>query len=124
METWRQHPRNLVEELHTLFAQPIDDLTLRTRVEELARDPSFRRLIPYWGPPLYRRNRVMFRPFILARIPSWHWDRPPWKGPYQEALEQWLAEVDRTDDVDLFRVLHPWKLSSLWHRRKYYLAGL
>src|SRR5262249_43596991 len=73
-----------------------------------------RGLTPVWGPPLYRRQRVMFRPFILRHLNRWS---IPWRGKYEEALEQWLAEADRLDDLELFRELYAWKLSSLWSRR-------
>jgi hypothetical protein len=110
---------SLEEQLHALFAEPIDDVALRTRIEALAGDYRFNSLTPVWGPPLYRRNRVMFRPFILAHFSRWSAGFPlRWKGKYQEALEQWLAEADRLDDVELCRQLYAWKMSSFWRRRR------
>jgi hypothetical protein len=108
---WRRREPTLEDRLHDLFREPIDDTQLRQRVEFFARqDWPFRRLTPVWGPPLYRRQRVMFRPFILRHFNHWG---VRWRGKYEEALEQWLAEVDRLDDVELFKLLYRWKLTSL-----------
>jgi len=67
---------------------PLDDGQLRQGVETLSRRWAFARLIALWGPGLYFRNRVVFRPFILAHFPlftvdangeprSPSWGRPP-----------------------------------------------
>jgi hypothetical protein len=56
----------------------------------------------------------MFRPFLLNHFSdfsrfSWELRKPVrWKD-HAEALDPWLEEVDRRDDVELFRRLYPWK---------------
>lgn len=105
--------QQLEEQLHALFAEHLDDSVLQERIHALAGySVPFAQLIPVWGPPLYRRNRAMFLPFILGQF--WWWSRPRWRGKYQEALEQWLADADRLDDVVLFQHLHRWKVTSLY----------
>jgi hypothetical protein len=105
----------LEDRLHALFAQRLEDAELRDRVQALD-SPHFPQLAAVWGPPLYRRNRVMFRPFIMQRLGPYWWGYPRWRGKNQEALEQWLAEADRLDDVELFRFLYTWKFLSCYWR--------
>jgi len=110
--------RELEAELHRLFAVPLDDDELERRVNALLAGETgrFLGLLPVWGPPLYRRNRARFRPFILG-----HWVEPHlpwWRGRYEEALEQWLAEAERSGDNDLFQALYGWKFrTSFWFPR-------
>jgi hypothetical protein len=104
----------LEAELRSLLAQPLDDDALRARVEELARQPSFGGLVHVWGPALYRRNRVLFRPLLQAHMSTWWWGRAAWKGALGEDLDAWMQEVERAGDVELFRTLYSWKHSSGW----------
>lgn len=108
--------KELEAQLHALFAEPIDDTTLRDRVTAFTANAHFDTLVPVWGPPLYRRHRVMFLPFILTHFQYfYYWGMPRWRGRCEEALEQWLAETDRLDDVELFQRLYRWKFhSSYW----------
>jgi hypothetical protein len=110
--------REIERELRALLGAPRADSELRTALEELAREPAFPGLTWLWGPRLHERNRVLFRPFILAHLSSWSFDPParwravPWSGEREDALERWLAAVDRDDDIPLFRRLCSWKHSS------------
>jgi hypothetical protein len=105
-------------EVRRFLGQSLQDDDLRARLEALAVQLAFPGLTWLWGPDLYRRNRVLFRPFILAHfgttlfVKKWQWQAVAWKGPIGEALDRWLAEVDRNDDVDLFRRLYQWKTTQ------------
>ena len=123
-------PRDLEQTLRTLLQQPREDAALRRELETLAaQEISFSGFTWLYGPLLYRRNRVLFRPFILSRfssillLPKWRIERVRWKGDRAAILESWLAEVDRADDVELFRRLYDWKLneqfgSTAWKARE------
>lgn len=95
-----------------------DDKTLRKALEELATQPAFPGLTWLWGPMLYQRQRVLFRPFILSHFASWQFDPPLtwktiyWTGDTGKRLEAWLGEADRNDDVAMFKRLLQWKLSA------------
>src|SRR5262245_25379625 len=108
--------KELERRLHALFAEPIDDDALRARVTALASSPYFAGLVAVWGPPVYRRSRVMFLPFIRTNVFFSWWSLPRWRGRYEEALEQWLAEADRLDDVELFQGLYRWKVQGTYWR--------
>ncbi len=115
VETRDRKPARVEADVRRLLGRSISDDQLRAELEEIARQWAFSGLTWLWGPELYRRNRVLFRPLILAHfgttllVKQWQWEAVAWKGPVGEALEQWLAEVDRNDDVDLFRRLYQWK---------------
>jgi hypothetical protein len=102
-------------DVRRLLAQSLQADDLRARLEELAAQWAFPGLIWLWGPELYRRDRVLFRPFILAHfgttlfVKKWQWQAVAWKGPIGNALDGWLVTVDQNDDVDLFRRLYQWK---------------
>jgi hypothetical protein len=117
--------KELEQTLRKLLASKEADAAVRTQLETLAQaERSFAGFTWLWGPALYRRNRVLFRPFILSQFGTWLiTDRKrlkavEWKGDIARALEAWLAEVDRRDDVALFRRLFEWKLSTTagWRR--------
>jgi hypothetical protein len=109
--------REFEARLRRLLAAPLDDAALRTELERLAADRLFSGFTHVWGPVLYARNRVMFRPFILAHFATWlpdggHFsENVTWKSS-AAALDAWLDEVDRRDDVELFRKLYRWKHTS------------
>src|SRR5262249_39252079 len=46
----RPKPLKLVDRLHALFAEPIDDATLLAQLEALRDDSKFRDLLHVWGP--------------------------------------------------------------------------
>lgn len=114
-------PKALDQALRSLLEGPSGDATLRAELERLAEaEISFSGFTWLWGPELYRRNRVFFRPFILSRfasymtLPKWKVEAVAWKGAVAEILDAWLAEVDALDDIELFRKLYNWKLSSVY----------
>jgi len=105
------------------IASPASNEELRSRLEELAGHHSFPGFTWIWGPVLYGRNRVLFRPFILSHFSSFliretfRWEWVEWKGEKAAALDKWLDEVDRNDDVELFRRLYAWKMAKrAFHR--------
>jgi hypothetical protein len=112
-------PRELEQTIRTLLQRPMADAELREHLEKLAASEiSFSGFTWLFGPELYRRNRIFFRPFILSRfstymvLPKFRSRRVQWKGATARILEPWLAEVDRNDDADLFQRLYLWKLQS------------
>jgi len=112
-------PRELEQTLRALLQRPMADAQLREQLEGLAAaEVSFSGFTWLFGPELYRRNRILFRPFILSRfsnymtLPKWKVEVIHWKGDKAKILDAWLDEVDRQDDVDLFRRLYEWKLSG------------
>jgi hypothetical protein len=112
-------PRELEGEVRRLLQDATEDGVLLTRVQELARaEPAFGGLTPLWGPTLYGRNRAVFQPFILSHFAEFGFDptRKGWKSfqrvewkDHRKALDAWLEEVDRRDEVDLFVRLFGWK---------------
>jgi hypothetical protein len=111
-------PKALEKAIRRLLREDWPDDQLRTKLETLAEtEENFSAFTWVWGPVLYKRNRVLFRPFILGRFgqvlrrKKYKWEIVQWKGDVAAALEPWLAEVDRRDDVALFRRLYEWKLS-------------
>jgi hypothetical protein len=109
-------PAELEAEVRALLEQRLRDEELRSQLEALAAEPAFNGLTYLWGPELYRRNRVRFRPFILNHFGQmfqigWDWKPVRWKD-HAAVLDAWLEEVDRRDDVELFRRLYPWKHSQ------------
>jgi hypothetical protein len=126
-ESRDRKPAQVEADVRRLVARALSDADLRAEFEELARQRAFSGLTWLWGPELYRRNRVLFRPFILSHfgtistymsLGTWKWEVVEWKGPVAEVLERWLAEVDRNDDVELFRRLYQWKMQDASGRRE------
>jgi hypothetical protein len=118
-------PRELEQTIRALLQRPLADSELREQLERLAAaEISFSGFTWLFGPELYRRNRILFRPFILSRfstymsLPKWQVEVIHWKGDKARILEEWLAEVDKNDDADLFRRLYEWKLSAHFDWRK------
>jgi hypothetical protein len=112
-------PKELEQTIRSLLQQPLADVTLREQLEKLAAvEISFAGFTWLFGPELYRRNRILFRPFILSRfstymvLPKFRSEPIPWKGEKARILDPWLAEVDRNDDAELFRRLYEWKLET------------
>jgi hypothetical protein len=111
-------PAAVRADIEALLAAPLSDTQLRGRLEELAQANAFGGYTWLWGPDLYRRNRVLFRPFILNHFASWlttgAWrvKEVAWKGDTGRRLDAWLAEVDANDDVALFQRLYNWKQRS------------
>lgn len=118
-------PKELEQRIRELLQQSLADAALREQLEKLAVDEiSFSGFTWLFGPELYRRNRILFRPLILSRfssyliLPKWKTETVRWKGDKARILEAWLMEVDKNDDADLFRRLYEWKLSEAYDWRK------
>jgi hypothetical protein len=118
-------PKELEQTIRSLLKEPVSDAELRERLERLAESEiSFSGFTWLFGPELYRRNRVLFRPFILSRfstymsLPKWKVERIHWKGSKAPILEGWLADADKNDDADLFRRLFEWRLNERFDWRK------
>lgn len=103
--------------VRALMSGSREDAELRADLEALASaEPAFPGLTWLWGPELWRRNRRLFRPFVLAKFSLWGVDgrtsfAVPWKK-HAKVLDPWLAEADAADDVELFRKLFAWKHSA------------
>jgi hypothetical protein len=117
--------KEIEQKLLSLLHCQLADAELREQLEKLAAaEISFSGFTWLFGPELYRRNRVLFRPFILSRfstymtLPKWKVQVISWKGDKARILDAWLAEVDKNDDADLFRRLYEWKLSGRFDWRK------
>jgi hypothetical protein len=119
--------RQLESELRALLREPMEDVALRDRLEGIAEALTlFSGFTWLWGPELYRRNRVLFRPFILARFGTiyvenpkeFHWVPVEWKGATGTALDGWLREVESDRDVGLFRKLFLWKFDGVRGRKR------
>ena len=116
--------KELEQAIRSLLLRPSADVELREQLERLAAvEISFSGFTWLFGPELYRRNRILFRPFIQSRfstymvLPKWKVQPILWKEK-AKILDSWLAEVDQNDDADLFRRLYEWKLSGVFDWRK------
>lgn len=126
-ETWRQRLRRQTREidadLRAVFASQRDDKALRDALEALAQKPQFATFTWYWGPRLAQRDRVMFRPFLLANFATIALNAngkafDPWRGEVGAELEAWLDAADRADDLELTRRLYSWRLQHVpWKER-------
>lgn len=57
-------PKELEQIIRSLLQQPLADAALREQLEQLAAaEISFSGFTWLFGPELYRRNRILFRPF-------------------------------------------------------------
>lgn len=89
----------------------LSDHALLAEFEIVAKARCFGALTQQWAPALYRRNRVVFRPFVIAHFSNldvshdWRWKAVKWPN----ALDAWMAEVDAADDIELFRRLWTWR---------------
>src|SRR5437867_10873166 len=117
-------PKELEQTIRELIQRPMADAELREQFEKLAAaEISFSGFTWLFGPELCRRNRILFRPFILSRfstymtLPKWKVEAIHWKGNQAGILDSWLSEVDRHDDADLFGKLYNWRLSSRFEWR-------
>jgi hypothetical protein len=119
--------RQLESDLRELLRKPVADPELRDQFDVLANQLSlFSGFTWLWGPELYRRNRVLFRPFILSRFgtayienpKAFRWYPVEWKGEVGKRLDEWLRQVESDGDVSLFRKLFLWKMSAVdWRSR-------
>ena len=82
----------------------------------MRRDEALPGLTWFWGPELYRRNRVVFREFILTHFSEFeqgtqNWRRVKWDDQ-ADRLDSWLAEARRNRDTLLVRRLLQWKFAK------------
>ena len=120
--------------LRKLLKQPLPDVALRAALESLAAvESGFGGLTWLWGPAVYERDRILFKPLIMGRFATFYidhkkrWQNVPWKGEAAKALEAWLQKADALDDVMLVRRLIDWKTrGETWRGRdqKAFLAEL
>src|SRR5207247_9057720 len=103
------NPKDLEHSIRALMRQRMTEAELREQLENLAvAEISFSGFTWLFGPELYRRNRILFRPFILSRfstymvLPKFRSEMIHWKGAKAGVLDPWLAEVDRADAAQLF----------------------
>jgi hypothetical protein len=101
------------------LAAPHSDATVRSAIEALTLDEAAKYLW-FWGPVVYARNPRLFRPVILARSRAWFLDpetnqyrEQSWHGESGRAFAEWLAVVDKADDILVFKLLYRHKLASL-----------
>jgi hypothetical protein len=112
--------RKLKSDIDWLLANVHDDAELLQRLEGTASHPKFGALTWHWAPRLYRRGKARFRPFVLQHFADlaqwqdkrWHSEALRWEGEVGRELEPWFDEVDRANDVALFRKLYAWKHRS------------
>lgn len=112
----RQHSDRLRQSLQQLVEAQPDDQRLRDHLEGLQRDEALPGLTWFWGPRLYARNRVLFRPFILNHFSDWErtglrWQRVPW-SEHAAQLEPWLQAARTHRDTALVRRLLRWKYAG------------
>jgi hypothetical protein len=114
MSAAAKHLKRTIEEL---LANQQNDLRLRDHLEGVRRDASLPGLTWFWGPELYRRNRVIFREFILAHLSDFAleglrgWRRVKWHE-HADRLDAWLGEARRNRDTWLVRRLLRWKFAK------------
>ena len=92
-------PKELEQTIRAMLQKQMADAELREQLEKLAAaEISFSGFTWLWGPELYRRNRILFRPFILSRfstymiLPKWKTEVVHWKGDKAKTLDAWLAQ--------------------------------
>src|SRR5687768_6043462 len=102
--------RDIEPELERLLSSSQDDRALLSGLEELRRTGPFGLLIHRWGPALYERNPVLFRPFLLSSFTTGGFDGKKWRTiawkDVASQVEPWFIAVDAKDDVELFRLLY------------------
>ena len=109
--------KQLQKTLQNLFEIQQDNQRLRDHLEGVRMDEAFSGLTWFWGPVLYERNRVIFRPFILNHfsdwqpVSSWRWKRIKWSD-HQDRLEPWLDQTRKNRDIQLVRKLLSWKYAN------------
>lgn len=112
---YEQIKRSLI----SLLRDQADDRRLRDNIEGFTRDDLFSGLSWFWGPMLYERNRVIFRPLILNHFSEWHltggllnrWARVRW-ADHEDDLEAWLTAARKNRDTRIVRLLLGWKYAG------------
>lgn len=92
----------LAQEIGALIDGERDDRVLREKLERLAvGEFRFAEGAASYGPTLYARDRVLFRPLLLAHFTGF--------GPVPKDIDAWMDQADRHNDVELYRALYAWK---------------
>lgn len=111
-ETPEQRVARERRELDTALTDALgkDDVGLLVALESLARRYRgvFPETVARWAPVIWKRDRVRFRPFLLAQITSWN--TAPWKAA-KGVLPAWIAEVEHVADDELFQRLYELQLA-------------
>ena len=127
-ESRQQRFERQVKEMDTavraVLARALGDEALLGALEELSTRNWFRDFFWLWGPAVARRNRVLFRPFILNHFSSLPLNEKgkafnAWKkGETAHELQALLEDADRRDDVEVFRKLYQWRLVQVlgWNK--------
>lgn len=99
-----------------LADQSLSDEELRTKIELLSSCLAFGGLTWLWGPVLYRRNRILFRPIILRFFATYayrgkllSWRRVSWKREVRRRGEEWMKDCEKVLDMELYDQLWHWK---------------
>jgi hypothetical protein len=109
--------RQLAKTIEQLIDAQPNDQRLRDHLEGLTRNTLFPGLTWFWGPRLYQRNRVIFRPLMLEHFSNWmvlksgRWQRVEW-ADHAVALERWLEAARANRDTRLVRQLLRWKFAG------------
>ncbi|MEZ6119547.1 MAG: hypothetical protein R3C28_23675 [Pirellulaceae bacterium] len=108
--------KRIQKTIRELVDNQANDQRLLDHMLGVAADQHFPSLTWYWGPILYRRNRVVFGPFIHDRFSSWDVSGGRWRpirwAQHADVLEPWLAEVRSHRDTKLARRLLSWKFAG------------
>ncbi len=112
----RASVKRLRLQIERLLESQKNDGRLRDNLEGLAHDAALPGLTWFWGPALYQRNRVLFRPFIFNHFSEWQgdgrtWSRVKW-ADHADRLESWLAAARSNRDSSLARRLLNWKYAG------------
>ena len=104
--------------LRPILSQSTDALVLRSLLEEAANaNPLFSSLVDIWGPDVYGKSRVVFRPLILSRFSFAYWDGRFRIVPWTKRMEKWLAEAEASGDTALARLLIEWQLIDAGNKK-------
>ncbi|MGV3620236.1 MAG: gliding motility protein [Archangium sp.] len=131
-ESWQQRLKREIREVNAavdlVMHKGTSSPTLRQDLEKAAQLSHFNATSWKWGEWLWRAMqkdralRVALRPFLIAHLSSGAFDENgefsvAWKLRPEEN-EQWLADADAADDIEIFRELNKWKLQVDWKNRE------
>lgn len=120
--------KELEARVRALLAAPLEPGALLAELEPLRREWLFAGMTWLFGPVLYRRDRIRFRPFVLANWGFWarsaRLGGNPWRGDVGRDLAAWLQEAEALEDVEVARRLLEQKHAGTRHERDSLLAEL
>jgi hypothetical protein len=103
--------------LERLFATSPSDEALFEQFSSFLSAKALGGLTWFWGPELYRRNRLRSLPFIMRHFSQYDRESPaddnliPWSA-HADRLESWLGEARENRDSWLVQKLTRWKFSK------------